>query len=166
MRTHEQSERTLFSIASEEPNLVLGHKSQTYEILDRTEDTCEEKENRIPRSTSTSTEATDSVEIPTHSHPTANNSIGATMGSYKYTLDTIEEKMKMKVAYLSDTLNRQQKRDSSDGGSNGVSEYTENANKRTKQSLRNPVIENSIKNTELQVKKKIAEIIDNYSYKT
>ena len=167
-------EKEVLPLASEMPKIVLTRKRKSHkeeEEEEEEEEVCDRipvegvvgKENFLP---STVAPLTQDPGLCTErsSDPKAL----ATSPSYKPKDDffvskfkeAFEASMKMKIAALSDTVNNQRKVSPSSPAVAGSARKRRGSGKKLEH------IEKSIKNTEFQVKKRIMDIVDNYTYKS
>jgi hypothetical protein len=153
-------------LASEMPKVVLARKRKSRQDEEEDNDQSEEvaavsgKENFLPaaavpppplipqgsrelRAQSSTSEATSSPD--------------SFVSKFK---EAFEESMKVKIAALSDTLNRQ------NAAKNAHTTRGAPRSRRGSGKKKLEHIEKSIKTTEFHVKKRIADIVDNYSYKS
>ena len=95
---------------------------------------------------------------PTSSSAAAASSDGTSPASYRRTMDAIEASLKTKIARHSSTIGRGAQGRGRGGEPSSWVRPPENERKRSRRSAR--TIEESVRATEFQVKKKIADIID------
>ena len=127
------------SISEKENLLPLSPKNHSRkDSLQETASTSKLQDGGVPSSASSSTETSGGL-------------------SYRHTMDAIEESLKLKIHLLSSTLSRQKKESWVHlDDDNGAASSTESPSWKR--------IEESVKTTEFQVKKRIAAHIDSYHY--